>query len=54
MSHGGAIRLAAEWLSDNVRPELADQGMIPNTGIVELESRPGSGWHCVSWVGMPA
>jgi probable phosphoglycerate mutase len=54
VSHGGAIRLAAEWLSDNVRPELADQGMIPNTGIVELESRPGSGWHCVSWVGMPA
>jgi broad specificity phosphatase PhoE len=34
VSHGGAIRLAAEWLADNVRPELADQGLIPNTGIV--------------------
>jgi probable phosphoglycerate mutase len=54
VSHGGAIRLAAEWLSDNVRPELADQGLIPNTGIVELESLPGSSWQCVSWVGVPA
>lgn len=51
VSHGAAIRLAAEWLADNVRPELADQGLIVNTGIVELESLPGGGWHCVSWVG---
>ncbi|TNC27405.1 histidine phosphatase family protein [Amycolatopsis alkalitolerans] len=50
-SHGGAIRLAAEWLSDNVRPELADQGLIPNTGIVELESLTGGGWRCLTWVG---
>ncbi|HVV13562.1 histidine phosphatase family protein [Amycolatopsis sp.] len=54
VSHGGAIRLAAEWLCDNVRPELADQGLIPNTGIVELETVPGAGWHCLSWVGQPA
>ncbi|TVT62967.1 histidine phosphatase family protein [Amycolatopsis rhizosphaerae] len=52
VSHGGAIRLSAEWLSGNVRPELADQGLIPNTGIVELESSPG-GWRCLSWVGIP-
>ncbi|GAB2980528.1 histidine phosphatase family protein [Amycolatopsis acidiphila] len=51
VSHGGAIRLAAEWLADNVRPELADQGLIPNTGLVELESVPGAGWHCLTWVG---
>ncbi|WP_236790168.1 histidine phosphatase family protein [Amycolatopsis sp. GM8] len=50
ISHGGVIRLAAEWLSDNVRPELADQGLIPNTGIVELESSP-EGWHCLTWAG---
>jgi broad specificity phosphatase PhoE len=53
VSHGGAIRLAAEWLADNVRAELADEGLIPNTGIVELESSPGSGWRCLSWVGLP-
>jgi broad specificity phosphatase PhoE len=53
VSHGGAIRLAAEWLSDNVPPELADQGLIPNTGVVELASSPGSGWRCLSWVGVP-
>lgn len=50
VSHGGVIRLAAEWLSDNVRPELADQGLIPNTGIVELDST-ADGWHCVGWPG---
>ncbi|WP_431875256.1 histidine phosphatase family protein [Amycolatopsis sacchari] len=51
VSHGGAIRVAAEWLADNVRPELADQGLIPNTGIVELESVPSGGWTCLTWVG---
>ncbi|HJQ45136.1 MAG TPA: histidine phosphatase family protein [Amycolatopsis sp.] len=53
VSHGGAIRLSAEWLADNVRPELADQGLIPNTGIVELETLDDGGWRCLSWVGMP-
>jgi probable phosphoglycerate mutase len=51
VSHDGAIRLAAEWLADNVRPELADQGLIPNTGIVELESLPDGGWRCLTWAG---
>lgn len=51
VSHGGVIRLGAEWLCDNVRPELADQGLIPNTGVVELETVPGAGWHCLSWAG---
>ncbi|GAA5158616.1 histidine phosphatase family protein [Amycolatopsis dongchuanensis] len=51
VSHGGAIRVAAEWLADNVRPELADQGLIPNTGIVELESVSSGGWTCLTWVG---
>lgn len=51
VSHGGAIRFATEWLADNVRPELADQGLVPNTGIVELDSLPGGGWHCHRWVG---
>lgn len=53
VSHGGAIRLSAEWLSDNVRPEVADQGLIPNTGIVVLQSLPEGGWTCLSWAGVP-
>jgi probable phosphoglycerate mutase len=50
VSHGGTIRLSGEWLSDNVRPEVANSGMIPNTGIVMLDALPGGGWHCASWV----
>ncbi|WP_020668908.1 histidine phosphatase family protein [Amycolatopsis nigrescens] len=53
VSHGGAIRLGSEWLSDNVRPEIADEGLIPNTGMVVLETRPDGGWHCLSWCGVP-
>jgi broad specificity phosphatase PhoE len=49
VSHGGAIRLGAEWLADNVRPEVADAGLLPNTAIVELESRPDGRWHCLRW-----
>ncbi|NKQ53462.1 histidine phosphatase family protein [Amycolatopsis sp. K13G38] len=52
VSHGGAIRLSAEWLADNVRPELADQGLLPNTGIVEMETTV-QGWRCLSWAGLP-
>jgi len=48
VSHGGAIRLGADWLAGNVRPELADQELLPNTGIVELDTVDG-GWSCVSW-----
>lgn len=53
VSHGGVIRLNAEWLSDNVRPELADQGLLPNTGMVALRSLPAGGWTCLSWAGTP-
>ncbi|WP_092533065.1 histidine phosphatase family protein [Amycolatopsis arida] len=52
VSHGGVIRLGAEWLSDNVRPEIADKGLLPNTAVVELETRPGGGWHCLTWAGL--
>ncbi|RZQ62088.1 histidine phosphatase family protein [Amycolatopsis suaedae] len=50
VSHGGVLRLGAEWICDNVRPEVADAGLLPNTGLIELDSRP-DGWHCVSWAG---
>lgn len=51
VSHGGVIRLAAEWLADNVAPILAEARLLPNTGHVLLESRP-SGWHCLEWTGI--
>ncbi|GAB3575837.1 histidine phosphatase family protein [Amycolatopsis endophytica] len=53
VSHGGLMRLGAEWLAPNVRPELADQGLVPNTGVIELERRTDGGWRCLNWVGMP-
>jgi len=53
ISHGGAIRLGAEWLAPNVRPDIANAALIPNTGIVELEARPGGAWHCLTWVDTP-
>ncbi|QWF80250.1 histidine phosphatase family protein [Amycolatopsis sp. CA-230715] len=52
VSHGGAIRLGAEWLCDNVRPEVADNELLANTARVVLEARAG-GWHCESWAGAP-
>ncbi|MBK1784395.1 histidine phosphatase family protein [Prauserella cavernicola] len=53
VSHGGAIRLGAEWLASNVDPAVADQGLLPNTGIVRLETRDDGGWHCLDWAGVP-
>lgn len=52
VSHGGAIRLAAEWLSYNVTSEIADTGLIPNTGIVRLQALPDGGWQCLEWAGI--
>ncbi|GAB3489609.1 histidine phosphatase family protein [Amycolatopsis cihanbeyliensis] len=52
VSHGGAIRLGAEWLTDNVTAEIADRDMLPNTSVVELESRPGGTWRCLRWAGL--
>ncbi|UUV28365.1 histidine phosphatase family protein [Amycolatopsis roodepoortensis] len=48
VSHGGAIRLGGEWLAGNVTAEVANQGLIPNTGIVELVAAP-AGWTCLTW-----
>ncbi|HVW40444.1 MAG TPA: histidine phosphatase family protein [Amycolatopsis sp.] len=50
--HGGVIRLGAEWLAGNVPPKRADQGLLPNTAVVELETLD-DGWRCLSWAGMP-
>ncbi|MGW5050777.1 histidine phosphatase family protein [Actinokineospora sp. NPDC004072] len=51
VTHGGILRLGAEALADNVGPQLANAGLIPNTGHVLLESR-GTGWHCLEWTGV--
>ncbi|KFU81106.1 probable phosphoglycerate mutase [Amycolatopsis lurida] len=52
VSHGGAIRLGGEWLAGNVTAEVANQGLIPNTGIVELVAAP-AGWTCLTWADTP-
>ncbi|MFC4005090.1 histidine phosphatase family protein [Prauserella oleivorans] len=52
VSHGGAIRFGAEWLADNVASEVADKGLLPNTGIVRLETTPRGGWRCLEWAGV--
>ncbi|MFJ1762666.1 histidine phosphatase family protein [Amycolatopsis sp. NPDC088138] len=53
VSHGGAIRLSAEWLAPNVHADIANAALIPNTGIVELQARPEGQWHCLTWVDTP-
>ncbi|MBP2321682.1 putative phosphoglycerate mutase [Kibdelosporangium banguiense] len=51
VSHGGTIRLGAEWLAENVTGQLATVGVLPNTGHVLLELN-GDGWHCLEWIGL--
>ncbi|MBW4719592.1 histidine phosphatase family protein [Saccharothrix obliqua] len=51
VSHGGAIRMGALGLATNVRPVLAETGLLPNTGRVVLEDGE-DGWVCTSWTGV--
>ncbi|OLT39049.1 phosphoglycerate kinase [Saccharomonospora sp. CUA-673] len=53
VSHGGAIRLAAEWLAPNVTPEITDTGLLPNTAHVRLDADPDHVWRCSEWAGIP-
>jgi broad specificity phosphatase PhoE len=53
VSHGGAIRLSAEWLAPNVHADVANAALIPNTGLVELNALPDGQWRCLSWVDTP-
>ncbi|MGZ3141439.1 histidine phosphatase family protein [Lentzea chajnantorensis] len=50
VTHGGAGRMGALALADNVPVELAEN-LLPNTGVVVLE-RDGDGWLCRSWAGV--
>jgi broad specificity phosphatase PhoE len=51
VSHVGTIRLAAEWLAENVNGRLAAIGILPNTGHVLLEC-DGDKWQCLEWTGL--
>ncbi|MGM1064967.1 histidine phosphatase family protein [Saccharothrix sp. Mg75] len=51
VSHGASLRMAALALAVNVRPALAESGLLPNTGRVVLEDT-GDGWLCTSWTGV--
>ncbi|OLR93140.1 histidine phosphatase family protein [Actinokineospora bangkokensis] len=53
VSHGGVVRLAAEWLSDNVSASVAGTQLLANTGHILLEARDtDKGWHCLEWTGI--
>lgn len=51
VSHGGIIRLAANWLVPEMAERVADQGLLVNTGHVLLEA-DGDGWRCLEWTGL--
>ncbi|MEU3274073.1 histidine phosphatase family protein [Saccharomonospora sp. NPDC006951] len=53
VSHGGAIRLGAEWLADNVGQELAGKELLGNTAMVRFESLADGRWRCLDWAGSP-
>lgn len=52
VSHGGMIRLGAEWLAENVTGRLANIGVLPNTGHVLLETNRDGSWTCLEWTGL--
>lgn len=53
VSHGAAIRVWTAERCMNVPPEFSGTHVLDNTGIVELEGDPESGWTLVAWQGTP-
>lgn len=51
VSHGGLIRLAAQWLVPEATDGLAEVGLLRNTGHLLLEA-DGDGWRCLEWTGL--
>lgn len=51
VSHGAAIRVWVAGRSVNVPPSYAGEHDIDNTGVIELEGDPDSGWTLLSWQG---
>lgn len=52
VAHGAIIRTWGGWGPVNADPDFAVTHVLPNTGIVELESE-GEGWRAVEWTGEP-
>ena len=50
-SHGAAIRVWVAGRSVNVPPTFAGEHDIRNTGVVELDGSPETGWTLLSWQG---
>ncbi len=53
VSHGAALRVWVAGRARNVPSSYAGSHEIQNTGIVEVEGSPDSGWSLVSWQGTP-
>ena len=53
VSHGAAIRVWVARRAGNVPPSYAGEHEIDNTGIVELEGSPETGWTLLTWQGEP-
>jgi broad specificity phosphatase PhoE len=53
VSHGAAIRVWVAGRANNVPPSYAGEHDIQNTGIIELEGSPETGWRLLSWQGTP-
>lgn len=51
VSHGAAIRVWVAERAGNITHEGAGRLELPNTGIVELEGDPESGWRLLRWLG---
>lgn len=52
-SHGAAIRVWSALRSDNVQPPFSGDWDLHNTGVVELDGSPETGWILLSWQGTP-
>ena len=52
-SHGAAIRVWSALRSKNVKPPFTGDWELHNTGVVELDGDPETGWTLLSWQGTP-
>ncbi|PZE78474.1 histidine phosphatase family protein [Curtobacterium sp. MCBD17_034] len=52
-SHGAAIRSWAGGTATNLADHALARHTLENTGIVELDGDPASGWTVVRWEGQP-
>lgn len=53
VSHGAAIRVWSRSRISGGDVELLSQHQLANTGAVEMEGDPASGWRLLDWIGDP-